>query len=206
MLPNSSKEICDVSNMCWDESSENNRVLCVEKSNCRKLVTYFQLKGIDEAKPQKCFINHNEKLKTVLTDSSSKMLSRIRRNVIVKDEAVDQYVGSTLVPNSLQLTDLNFPTAMIDFYENDPKTFIANIVVLSTTLALLVICLLLIVATSFKAVTHYQRGMIFILTFFSYKESKLINVDDKSERLGGQQNNYVLLVDESNPTRSRDIE
>ena len=160
--------MCDLSDMCWDESSTNNNLSCVESRYCRKLVAYFQIKPNNNFyDSRRCLLKNNEKFSTVLLDTSAKTTSILKRDAKKLDhESADIYVGNAILVNSRSLKEVSLPTAMIDFHECDLKVEIARNFIFIIAFLILFTLVISIVITIILALKHYRLSKLFLVSLF----------------------------------------
>lgn len=134
--------------MCVDESSENNELTCVENKYCNKLITYYY----DDMVYNKmtCLPENNAKLGGVLmNDERQRHVKRADNNNNKDDDlkslSIGDFLGSSLVPNSIDLETVSWPPILIEFYEPDDLTLFYAVfssvmaVVVSAFLVLLIL-------------------------------------------------------------------
>lgn len=108
----------------------------------------------------------NEKLSSVLLDTSGKTTSILKRDAKKLDhESADIYVGNAVLVNSRNLNEVSLPTAMIDFHERDLKVEIARNFIFVIAFLILFTLLMSIVITIILALKHYRLSKEFLVCF-----------------------------------------
>lgn len=103
-------DICPLSDMCFDESSDKNELICIDKKYCKKLVIFYADDKVYNQ--ERCFREDNSFLKRIFGITSGDK-TRIRKRDIGKNS----FMGSIEVYNAFNFKNLYFPVILVTPYK-----------------------------------------------------------------------------------------
>lgn len=165
---NYSSSSCPLANMCIDESSVKNEIVCVDHRFCKKLVAYFQINESARIYNKLvCLLKDSEPLRNILEYFNENGKSR---SSFDKDAArqlgtlKSDFVGFALVDNLVNIHYTRLPIYLIDFSDSIDFSWTVRIdymfaILVST--GILAVLAVYVIVSIFK---FYEKGFYRLYT------------------------------------------